>query len=164
MFSLVQLLSCVRLFGTAAHQASLSITNSRSLMSITSVMPSNHLILCRPLLLPPSVFPSIRVFSNEQLPVGISSLQCNCQIRKIWFQYSHFPFPGKGTRKTHTHSINQGDTGLMECPCSHEVPQSWRPCFIREDPVCPTRSFEKGIFKKGTAVWGRRSSAEEGLQ
>ena len=53
---------------TAAHQASLSITNSRSLlklMSITSVMPSNHLILCRPLLLLPSIFPSIRVFSNE---------------------------------------------------------------------------------------------------
>ena len=52
---------------TAAHQASLSITNSRSLlklMSIKSVMPSNHLILCRPLL-PPSIFPSIRVFSNE---------------------------------------------------------------------------------------------------
>ena len=53
---------------TAAHQASLSITNSRSLlklMSIKSVMPSIHLILCRPLLLPPSIFPSIRVFSNE---------------------------------------------------------------------------------------------------
>ena len=53
---------------TAAHQASLSITNSQSLlklMSIESVMPSNHLILCHPLLLPPSIFPSIRVFSNE---------------------------------------------------------------------------------------------------
>ena len=53
---------------TVAHQASLSITNSRSLprlMSIESVMPSNHLILCRPLLLLPSVFPSVRVFSNE---------------------------------------------------------------------------------------------------
>ena len=53
---------------TAARQASLSITNSRSLlklMSIESVMPSNHLILCCPLLLPPSIFPSIRVFSNE---------------------------------------------------------------------------------------------------
>ena len=53
---------------TAAHQASLSITNSQSLlklMSIESVMPSNHLILCRPLLLLPSIFPSIRVFSNE---------------------------------------------------------------------------------------------------
>ena len=55
---------------TAAHLASLSITNSRSLlrlMSIESVMPSNHLILCRPLLLPPSIFPSIRVFSNESV-------------------------------------------------------------------------------------------------
>ena len=53
---------------TAAHQASLSITNSRSLlklMSIKSVMPSNHLILCRSLLLLPSIFPSITVFSNE---------------------------------------------------------------------------------------------------
>ena len=58
----------VRLFTTAAHQASLSITNSSSLlklMSIESVMPSNHLILCHPLLLLPSIFPSIRVFSNE---------------------------------------------------------------------------------------------------
>ena len=55
---------------TAAHQASLSITNSRSLlklMSIELLMPSNHLILCRPLLLPPSIFPSIRVFSNESV-------------------------------------------------------------------------------------------------
>ena len=53
---------------TVAHQASLSITNSRSLlklMSIKLVMPSSHLILCHPLLLPPSIFPSIRVFSNE---------------------------------------------------------------------------------------------------
>ena len=70
VFSSVQSLSCVRLFATpwtAARQASLSITNSRSLpklMSIESVMPSNHLILCHPLLLPPSVFPSIRVFSD----------------------------------------------------------------------------------------------------
>ena len=55
---------------TAARQASLSITNSWSLltlMSIELVMPSNHLILCRPLLLPPSIFPSIRVFSNESV-------------------------------------------------------------------------------------------------
>ena len=54
---------------TAAHQASLSITNSRSLLkliSIVSVMPSNHLILCRPVLLPPSIFPSIRVFQMSQ--------------------------------------------------------------------------------------------------
>ena len=56
--------------GTAAHQASLSITNSRSLlklMSIESVMPFNHLILCHPFLLLPSVFPSIRVFSSESV-------------------------------------------------------------------------------------------------
>ena len=67
----VQWLSHVRLFATpwtAEHQASLSITNSHSPpkpMSLESVMPSNHLILCHPLLLPPSVFHSIRVFSNE---------------------------------------------------------------------------------------------------
>ena len=70
-FSSVQLLSCVRLFVTAwttAHQASLSINSSWSLfklMCIESVMPSNHFILCRPLLLSPSIFPSTRVFSNE---------------------------------------------------------------------------------------------------
>ena len=69
--SAVQSLSRVRLFmtsWTAAHQASLSITNSWNLpkpMSIESVMPSSHLILCRPLLRLPSIFPSIRVFSNE---------------------------------------------------------------------------------------------------
>ena len=68
---LVQTLSHVQLFTTpwtAARQTSLSITNSRSSlkhMSIESVMPSDHLILCRPLLLLPSIFPSIRVFSNE---------------------------------------------------------------------------------------------------
>ena len=79
-------LSHVRLFATpwtAASQASLSITNSQSLpklMSIESVMPSNHLILCRPLLLPSSIFPSIRVFSNE-------SVLC---IR--WSKYWHFSF------------------------------------------------------------------------
>ena len=71
--SSVQLLSCVGLLETpwtAAHQASLSITNSQSLpklMSIQSVMPSNHLILCHPLLRLPSIFPSIQVFSNESV-------------------------------------------------------------------------------------------------
>ena len=70
-FSSVQSLSCVWLFvtpWTTARQASLSITNSQSPpkpMSIESVIPSNHLILCHPLLLLPSIFPSIRVFSNE---------------------------------------------------------------------------------------------------
>ena len=68
---------------TAALQASLSITSSQSLlklMSIESVMPSNHLILCHPLLLPPSVFPSIRVFSNESV------------LRIRWPKYWSFSF------------------------------------------------------------------------
>ena len=82
----VQSLSCVWLFvtpGTAAHQASLSITNSRSLlklMSIESVMPSNHLILCCPLILLPSVFPNIRVFSIESV------------LRIRWPKYWSFSF------------------------------------------------------------------------
>ena len=81
-FSSFQSLSHVQLFATpwtAARQASLSITNSRSptkSMYIESVMPSNHLILCRPLLLLPSIFPSIRVFSNE------SALHIRCL--KYW--------------------------------------------------------------------------------
>ena len=72
-FSSVQSLCRVRLFATpwtAARQASLSITNSRSslrLTSIESVMPSSHLILCGPLLLLPSIFPSIRIFSDESV-------------------------------------------------------------------------------------------------
>ena len=82
----VQLLSSVWLFVTpctAAHQASLSITNSQSLlklMSIKSVMLSNHLILCCPLLLLPSIFPSIRVFSNEPI------------LRIRWPEYWSFSF------------------------------------------------------------------------
>ena len=85
-FSSVQLLSHVRLFATpwtAACQASLSITNSWSLpklMSIESVMPSSHLILCHPLLLLPSIFASIRVFSNESA------------LRIRWPKYRSFSF------------------------------------------------------------------------
>ena len=72
-FCSVQILNSVQLFvtpWTAAHQASLSITNTWSLLKLMSIMwgmPSNLLILCRPLLLPPSIFPSIRVFSNESI-------------------------------------------------------------------------------------------------
>ena len=74
-FSSVQSLTRVQLSAipwTAAFQASLSITNSRSLIKLTSiesVMPSNHLILCHPLLLQPSIFPSIRVFSKESVRI-----------------------------------------------------------------------------------------------
>ena len=89
-FSSVQSFSCVQLFATpwtAAHQASLSITNTRrllKLMSIESVMQSNHLILRWPLLLTPSIFPSTRVFSNE------SALCIRCP--KYWsFSFSITP-------------------------------------------------------------------------
>ena len=81
--SSVQLLSRVQLFvtpWTAAHQASLSITNFQSSpkpMSIELVLPSNHLILCHPLLLPHSIYPSIRVFSNEStLPIRWPKYWC----------------------------------------------------------------------------------------
>ena len=85
-FQSVQSLSHVRLFvtpWTAAHQASLSITNSRSLlkfMSMESVMPSNPLILCRSLLLLPSLFPSIRVFSSESVPHIKWPKYCGCSF------------------------------------------------------------------------------------
>ena len=84
--SSVQLLSYVRLFATprtAAHQASLSITNSQSLLKLVcigSVMPPNHLTLCHTLLLQPSIFPSIRVFSNESV------------LRIRWPNYWSFSF------------------------------------------------------------------------
>ena len=86
MFSSVQSFSHVRLFvtpWTAARQASLSITNSQSLLKLMStelVMPSNHFILCRPLLLLPSTFPSIRVFSKESV------------LRTRWPKYWSFSF------------------------------------------------------------------------
>ena len=93
VLSSVQLLSSVRLFvtpWTAAHQASLSIANSWSLlklMSIESVMPSNHFIPCRPLLLLPSNFPSIRAFSNESvLPIR-------------WAKYWNFSFSNSTSNK-----------------------------------------------------------------
>ena len=98
MFNSVQLLSRVQLFATpwtAAHQASLSISNSQSLpklMSIESVIPSNHLILCYPLLLLPSVFPSIRVFPNESV------------LRIRWPKYWSFSF---------TISPSNGYSGLI---------------------------------------------------
>ena len=83
MFSRSVVSDSLRPHGWQAHQASLSITNSWSftkLISIELVMPSNHLILCHPLLLPPSIFPSIRVFSNESV------------LRIRWRKYWSFSF------------------------------------------------------------------------
>ena len=89
-FSSVQSLSCVQLFAipwTVAYQASLFITNCQSLpkpMSIELMMPSSHLILCRPLLLRPSIFPSIRVFSNE------SALRIRWPVLEFQLQHQSF--------------------------------------------------------------------------
>ena len=156
-----QLLSCVRLFvipWTAAHQASLSITNSRGLpklMSIELVMPSKHLILCHPLLLLPSIFPSIRVFSNE-------SALC---IR--WPKYWSFSFnispsyghPGlisfrmdwldllavQGTLK----SLLQHHSSKASIPSNQPLPQMRFFFFslfkTKEGPSCP---LEQSITKK----------------
>ena len=93
ILSSVQSLSHVLLFVTpwiVAHQASLSITKSQSLlkpMSIELMMPASHLILCRPLLLLPSIFPSIRVFSNESA------------LLKIWPKYWSFSFSISSTNE-----------------------------------------------------------------
>ena len=95
MVSSVQSLSHVGLFvtpWTAAHQASLSIPNTQSLlklMSIELLMPSNHLTLCHPLLLLPSVFPSISVFSNESV------------LRIRWPKYWSFSFSIIPSKKSH---------------------------------------------------------------
>ena len=89
----VQSLSYVQLFATpwmAACQASLSITNSQNLftlMSVESVMPSNHLILCHSILLPPSVFPSIRVFLRSQFfPSGGQSIGASASVLPVNIQ------------------------------------------------------------------------------
>ena len=117
--SSVQLLSRVLLLATpwiAAHQASLSITNCRSLpksMSIELVMPSNHLILFRPLLLLPSIFPSIRVFSNESV------------LRMRWPKYWSFSFNISPSNE-HPGLISLGWTGwisLQSCRDSQQTQQ-----------------------------------------
>ena len=113
----VQLLSRVRLFATpwtTACQASLSITNSWSLpklMSIESVMPSNHLILCRPLLLLPSIFPNIGVFWNESA-LPISSVQFSHSVMSNSLQ-SHEPQHARPPCPTPTRAVHQNP-----CPLS----------------------------------------------
>ena len=118
-FSSVQSLSRVQLFATpwtAAHQASLSITNSWSLlklMSIESMIPSNHLILCCPLLIPPSIFPRIRVFSNESV----------LHIR--WTKYWSFSFSISPSNE-YSGLISFKD-GLVGSPCSPRDSQESSP-------------------------------------
>ena len=127
-FSSVQLLNCVRLFATpwnAAHQASLSITNSQSPpkpTSIESVMPSNHLILCRPLLLLPSVFPSIRVFSNE------SALHIK------WPKYWSFSFnisPSNALQR----KLSAEELVFLNCGIGKD---SWDSLRLQGDPTSPS--------------------------
>ena len=154
-FSSVQLLSRIWLFvtpWTTAHQASLSITSSQSspkLMPIESVMPSNHLILCRPLLLPPSIFPSIRVFSNESA------------LRIMWPKYWSFSFnispsnehPGlifrmywldlravQGTLKTllqhHFKSINSSAFSFLYSPTLTSIHDYWKNHSLDQMDLC----------------------------
>ena len=118
-FSSVQSLSRVQLFTIpwiAACQDSLSITNSRSslkLMSIELVMPSSHFILCRPLLLPPLIPPSIRVFSNEST------------LRMRWPKYWTFSFSIIPSKENSRADLLQN--GLVGSPCSPRDSQESSP-------------------------------------
>ena len=115
----VQSLSRVQLFATpctAAHQASLSITNSWSLlklMSIELVMSSNHLILCHPILLPPSMFPNIRVFSND------------LALRIRWPKYWEFQLQHQSFQRNPRADLLQN--GLVGSPCSPRDSQESSP-------------------------------------
>ena len=135
-----QSLSRVQLFATpwtAAHQASLSIRNSQSLlrlMSIKSVMPSNHLILCRPLLLLLSIFPSIRVFSDEST------------LRIRWPQYWSFSFnispsnehPGLISFRMHWLDLLAVQGTLKSLLQHHSSKASILSCIQGHDPLCKT--------------------------
>ena len=134
-FSSVQLLSRVRLFATpwiAARQASLSITNSWSslrLMSIESVMPSSHLILCRPLLLLPPIPPSIRVFSSEST------------LRMRWPKYWSF-----------THWLSIWLRILQLNSMRLETFRGYPSDLLVEDPACQSRSHSR----RGFYPWFRK--------
>ena len=143
VFSSVQSLSGIQLFVTVACQASLSITNSQSLlklMSIESVMPSNHLILCCPLLLLPSIFPSIRVFSNESVlcirwpkywSFSFSISPSNEYSGLISFTIDWFDLlAAQGTLKSllqhHSSSINFSVLSLLYGPTLISIHESWK--------------------------------------
>ena len=146
--SSIQSLSCVRLFATpwiAARQASLSITNfwtALKLMSIKSVMPSNHLILCRPLLLLPPIPRSIRVFSNESTldmkwPKYWSfSFSISPGIREGWYQ-ALTPVPPGQPLSCEAEQINHTHKKVWQCfptsvlclPLSQYLPGPHTPCI-----------------------------------
>ena len=145
LISSVQLLSRVRLFATpwtAACQTSLSITNFRSPlkpMSIESMMPSNHLILCHPFLLLPSIFPSIRVFSNE------SALH----IR--WLKHWSFSFNISPSNE-YSGLISLGWTGWISLQSKgHSMDRVLWHCTGDREQDHPQ---EKEMQKSKMAVWG----------
>ena len=140
---LLLLFSHVQLFvttWTAVQQASLSINNSRSLlkiMSIKSVMPSNHLILCPPLLLPPSIFPSIRVFSkwvsaSHQVAKGLEfqlqhrSFQWTLRTDLLWDGLVGFPYTPRDFQKSpptpQLKSINSSALSIIYSPTLTFIP------------------------------------------
>ena len=138
-YNVLQLLSCVQLFATpwtAAPQASLSFTISQSLLkliSIESMMPSNHLILCHPLFLLPSIFPSIRVFSSESsLHIGwpkywsfsFSINPSNAYSELISFKIDWFDSPRDSQESClapQFKNINSSVLSLLYGPTSHPV-------------------------------------------
>ena len=141
--SSVQLLSPVQLFvtpWTAAHQASLSIANSQSflkLMSIESVMPSNHLILCCPLLLLPSIFPSIRVFSKwissshqvaKVLRVSASAPVLPMNIQDGLAGSPCSPRDSQESSTPQLKSINSSARGFLYGPTLTSIQDYWKNC------------------------------------
>ena len=169
MFSLssVQSLSCVWLFSTpwtAAQQASLSITNSWSLLklvSIESVMPSNHLILCRPLLLLPSVFPSIRVFSLHSwwscctiLAFFPGPLSCTVALLLSFLRTQLFPsyLPGWTCDSEANWEERNGDSALWPCVFTCE----WGNCFSFLGHTAKPQTTE--IYSlSDLEMWGQKS-------
>ena len=166
-FIIVQLLSPVWLFATpwtAARQPFLSITNSQSLlklMSIESVMPSNHLLLCHPLLLLPSIFPSIKVFSNE------SALHIRWPLLVLQLQHQTFQWTLRidfcdSFTLNNSHTQDNGDRQCRES-CKRATPEETlyvcvlltQSCWTLCDPTdcSPPGSPVHGILQARILVW-----------
>ena len=165
----VQFLSHIRLFvtpWTAACQASQSITNSQhllKLMSIESVMPSNHLILCHPLLLPPSIFPSTRVFSNESvlcikwpkyLSFSSSISPYNEYSGLISFRIDWFDLHVvQGTLKSLLQH-HSSKASILWCPAFFKVLMTWITTMVWHTPrarhsgVCSQVGFKKHYYEQ----------------